>query len=213
MSNPKEFQIRQMSVSDVPDVVRVHLVAFPGFFLSFLGPRFLSLFYEECVRQDQIACVAISQGRLAGFVMGSAHPAQFYAGLVKRRAMRFAVVALPAVIRQPRIALRVARALRKPRDARRTAGTATLMSLGVAPDWHGQGTGRRLVAAFLGEARARGSSRVDLTTDKAGNENANEFYRRLGFVVDREITTPEGRVLNEYAIDLDPRARPADSAR
>ena len=213
MSEPREFEIRRMNVPDVPDVVRVHLVAFPGFFLSFLGPRFLSLFYEECVRLGEIACVAISQGRLAGFVMGSAHPAQFYAGLVKRRALRFAAVALPAVIRQPRIALRVARALSKPRDARRMDGTATLMSLGVAPDRHGQGIGSTLVAAFLAEARARGSSRVDLTTDKVSNEKTNEFYRRLGFVVDREITTPEGRVLNEYAIDLDPRARSPDSAR
>ena len=200
-----------MTVSDVPDVVRVHLVAFPGFFLSFLGPRFLSLFYEECVRQEEIACVAISQGQIAGFVMGSAHPAQFYAGLVKRRAPRFAVVALPAVIRQPRIALRVVRALGKPREARRIDGTATLMSLGVAPDRHGQGVGRGLVAAFLEEARARGSSRVDLTTDKASNEKTNEFYRRSGFVVDREITTPEGRVLNEYAIVLEPPARSPDS--
>ena len=213
MNEPGDIQVRRMAASDVPDVVRVHLTAFPGFFLSFLGPRFLTLYYEECVKQGEIACVAIVRSELAGFVMGSAHPAQFYSGLVKRRAMRFAAVALPAVIKQPRIALRVARALRKPREALRIDGTATLMSLGVAPDRHGQGIGSKLVAAFLAEARARGSSRVDLTTDQARNEETNEFYRRMGFVVEREITTPEGRVLNEYAIDLIPLARSPDSAR
>jgi ribosomal protein S18 acetylase RimI-like enzyme len=213
MNKPADLQILRMAVSDVPDVVRVHLTAFPGFFLSFLGPRFLSLYYEECVKQGEIASVAIIQGQLAGFVMGSAHPAQFYSGLVRRRALRFAAIALPAVIKQPRIALRVARALSKPKDAQRIDGTATLMSLGVAPDRRGQGIGSKLVAAFLAEARARGSSRVDLTTDQAQNEKTNEFYRRMGFVVGREITTPEGRVLNEYAIDLNPLARSPDSVR
>ena len=213
MSESGELHIRRMGVSDVPEVVRVHLIAFPGFFLSFLGPRFLCLYYEECVRHGEIASVAVIQGQLAGFVMGSAHPAQFYSGLVKRRALRFAAVALPAVIKQPQIALRVARALTKPKDARRLDGTATLMSLGVAPDQHGKGIGGKLVAAFLAEARARGSTRVDLTTDKVQNEKTNVFYRRLGFVVDREITTPEGRVLNEYSIDLNPHARPPDPAR
>ena len=213
MSEPRELQIRRMTVSDVPDVVRVHLVAFPGFFLSFLGPRFLSLFYEECVRQEEIACVAVDRGQLRGFRDGERPPGAVLSRPRERRAPRFAAVALPAVIRQPRIALRVVRALSKPKDARRTDGTATLMSLGVAPHRHGQGIGSRLVAAFLAEARARGSSRVDLTTDKVRNEKTNEFYRRLGFIVEREITTPEGRVLNEYAIDLDPRAKTPDSAR
>jgi hypothetical protein len=113
-----------MVASDVPDVVRVHLTAFPGFFLSFLGPRFLSLYYDECVKQEEIASVAIVQGQLAGFVMKCPAGA-FYSGLVKRRALRFAAVALPAVIRQPRIALRVARA-DETADARRIDGTATL---------------------------------------------------------------------------------------
>ena len=36
-----------MKRSDVPDVVRVHLLPSEGFFLSFLGDRFLQLHYES----------------------------------------------------------------------------------------------------------------------------------------------------------------------
>ncbi len=202
MSEHDEITVRRMTLADVPDVVRIHLSAFPGFFLSFLGPHFLRLYYEECASQGEIAFVAVKEGRPAGFVMGSAHPAGFYSRLLARKALNFAAVALPAIVRQPRIAMRVARALRKPGDARRVDGTATLMSLGVEPELHRLGIGRKLVAAFLAEARSLGSSRVDLTTDKFRNDRTNEFYTRMGFAVDREITTPEGRVLNEYAIEL-----------
>src|SRR5204862_7639511 len=39
-------QLRPMRKDDVRDVVRIHLDAFPGFFLSFLGPAFLRLLYR-----------------------------------------------------------------------------------------------------------------------------------------------------------------------
>ena len=76
------------------------------------------------------------------------------------------------------------------------------MSIGIDPAAQGLGAGRALVAAFLAEARRRGSTKVDLTTDKLGNERANAFYRSVGFQVAREIVTPERRVMYEYEIDI-----------
>jgi ribosomal protein S18 acetylase RimI-like enzyme len=76
------------------------------------------------------------------------------------------------------------------------------LSIAVAPEAQGLGAGKALVDAFIEEARRRGATRVDLTTDKAGNERTNSFYCSLGFRVAREIVTPEKRVLNEYEIDV-----------
>ena len=76
------------------------------------------------------------------------------------------------------------------------------MSLGVDPAAQGLGLGKALVLGFLAEAGRRGATAVDLTTDKVDNQGANAFYRGLGFTVARELVTPEGRVLNEYELDL-----------
>jgi ribosomal protein S18 acetylase RimI-like enzyme len=76
------------------------------------------------------------------------------------------------------------------------------MSLAVDPRCQSVGAGRTLVSAFLDEARRRGSTKVDLTTDKIGNDRVNRFYESLGFRVVREVVTPEHRVMNEYEIDL-----------
>ena len=38
--------IRQMERENISRVVEIHLASFPGFFLSFLGARFLSLYYS-----------------------------------------------------------------------------------------------------------------------------------------------------------------------
>lgn len=202
MTRAGEPSVRLMGGEDVPRVVDVHLSAFDGFFLSSLGRRFLALFYAEAIALGEIAFVVEVDGRVVGLVMGSARPGEFFSKLLRRRAFAFARAAVPALIRSPGIALRLARALSKPRDAARPVGTATLMSLGVAPEAQSLGTGRMLVRAFCDEAQRRGAVRVDLTTDKAENERANVFYERLGFRVAREIHTSERRVLNEYEIDL-----------
>ncbi len=194
--------VRRMSAGDVSRAVELHLAAFEGFFLSFLGPRFLRVFYSSAVALGEIALVSEADGRVVGFVMGSTSPGRFFKQLLRTRLIAFALSAAPAVLRRPRIAARVARALVKPKDASKPPGVATLMSLGVDPTAQGLGAGKALVAAFLEDARSRGSTAVDLTTDKVDNERTNAFYRALGFRVAREIVTPERRTLNEYEIDL-----------
>jgi ribosomal protein S18 acetylase RimI-like enzyme len=191
-----------MATADVPRVVEIHLSAFPGFFLSFLGPRFLRLFYSEAVSLDEIALVACERATVVGFVLGSVGPGSFFRALLRRRLFEFAFATIPSMLRRPFASLRIARALAKPKQAAKDMGTATLMSLGVAPASQSLGTGKVLVRSFLEAAAMRGSRRVDLTTDKLDNQRTNDFYAGLGFHVAREIITPERRILNEYEIEL-----------
>ena len=76
------------------------------------------------------------------------------------------------------------------------------MSIAVLPNAQGKGAGKLLVSAFLEESKRRGLSQVNLTTDRNNNEAANHFYQKLGFSLSKSYTTPEGREMNEYAIDL-----------
>jgi glycosyltransferase involved in cell wall biosynthesis/ribosomal protein S18 acetylase RimI-like enzyme len=194
--------IRPMKAVDVQRVVEIHLSSFPGFFLSFLGPRFLRLFYAEAVALNEIALVACDDATVIGFVMGSVGPGMFFRALLGRKLIAFAIASFPAMLRRPSASLRIARALAKPKRATKLKGTATLLSLGVSPSSQRLGAGKALVRSFLEAAARRGSQRVDLTTDKLDNDRTNHFYASLGFQVAREIVTPERRVLNEYEIDL-----------
>ena len=55
----------------------------------------------------------------------------------------------------------------------------------VDPDWMGQGVGRRLVREIVVDARRRRARRVEVIA----NTHALGFYRKVGFVVDREVST------------------------
>jgi glycosyltransferase involved in cell wall biosynthesis/ribosomal protein S18 acetylase RimI-like enzyme len=197
------MNIRAMRMDDCAAVVSVHLRSFQGFFLTFLGSRFLNELYAGILGDPSgIAYVREAEGCLIGFVAGTDHPAGFYQRLLGKRWWRFGLASLPAILKNPRVVLRLFRALSMPKQVTVEKDRGTLMSIAVLPGEQSKGIGRGLVNAFLEEAAKRGLRQVDLTTDKLNNDSVNAFYLRLGFVCSRCFVTAEGREMNEYSIDL-----------
>jgi ribosomal protein S18 acetylase RimI-like enzyme len=195
--------VRVMLYDDISEVVEIHLKSFQGFFLTFLGSRFLYELYTGILDdQSGISFVSFDADLLTGFVAGTSEPVGFYRRLLRRRWWRFALASLIPTLKNPLIIPRLWRALQKPQNVSDQADTGTLMSIAVAPEAQGIGIGQVLVKAFLEEADRRGLKSVDLSTDKLNNDHANRFYHCLGFRCSRAFITPEGREMNEYVITL-----------
>lgn len=196
-------QIRPAKLHDLPPIVDLHMAAFPGFFLTFLGRRFLRMLYRQIIeREIGVLLVAEEDGQLRGLVGGVTRQSGFYRSLVRENLFGFAWASAGAVLRRPTIILRLLRALRRAGEANESASEACLMSLAVHPDSSGQGIGRRLVEAFCEELRRRNCPDICLTTDVEDNEAVNRFYRRLGFGIARRYSTSEGRLMYEYVRPL-----------
>jgi ribosomal protein S18 acetylase RimI-like enzyme len=195
--------IRDMRPADIPAVVEIHLESFSGFFLSFLGPRVLQRLYEG-IRDDPRGLVLVSESAVGidGFVAGVTDQSDFYRRLIKKRALRFALASLGAVIRRPLIIPRLFRALGQSRLSERSAAKASLMSIAVRPGASGKGAGQDLVSAFSAALAARGVREYCLTTDRDDNDRVNRFYMRMGFRLVGTFMTPEGRAMNEYIMAL-----------
>jgi GNAT superfamily N-acetyltransferase len=65
-------------------------------------------------------------------------------------------------------------------------------NVAVRPDQSGKGHGRTLLAHAAKLARSMGRDRLRLYTNKLMAENIS-LYQQLGYVIDREQTTPDGR--------------------
>jgi glycosyltransferase involved in cell wall biosynthesis/GNAT superfamily N-acetyltransferase len=197
------IELHPMWVEDVPAAVRVHLDAFPGFFLSILGPAFLrNLYAGFCSEVDGIGYVATdANGTTLGVVAGTVQPQGFFKRLLLSHWWKFGLSALPAILRDPSCLPRVARALFYRGDAPHNPG-ALLSTIAVTPDAQGHGVGKALIEAFCTEALLRGASRVYLTTDAVGNDAVNHFYTRQGFTLDGAYQTSEGRAMNRYVREL-----------
>lgn len=195
--------IRSAQHTDVDSVVTVHLEAFQGFFLSFLGSAFLRELYKAILADPSgMGYVCEQSQQIVGFVFGTDQPAGFYGRLLRRRWWRFGLASVVPVLRRPSVILRLLRAFRMPQQASHESGVGTLMSIAVSPGMQAKGVGRALVHAFLQEAARRQLKKINLTTDRRDNDPVNHFYEKQGFSMAHSFVTPEGRPMNEYVIEL-----------
>ncbi len=198
-----DISLRQISSADVPECVCIHMQAFRGFFLTFLGEQFLRELYTAIVYDPSgIGFAAGTTEGLLGFVVGTDQPPGLYRRLLRRRWWNFGLASLGALFKHPAILPRLLRAFTMPAQKMEVRNCGTLMSIAVLPEAQGRKIGQMLVTAFLREAARRGLEYVNLTTDRLNNEPVNRFYTRMGFKLLRDYVTPEGRLMNEYIIEL-----------
>lgn len=192
--------VRPLRVNEIPRAVAIHESAFPNFFLTFLGPGFLSLLYRFYIKGDtETALAVILKGQVVGTVLGTTEPKGFYRRLATRYSPLFALAALKSFCRKPSILPRLVRALFYRGDAPYFSGDAALLaSICVDPAVQNAGIGRKLVDSFETEVSKRGINFVYLSTDRHNNEKICSFYEKLGWTVESEFMTPEGRVMSVY---------------
>jgi ribosomal protein S18 acetylase RimI-like enzyme len=208
----KSILVRPSTPAEIDAMVNVHLRSFPGFFLTFLGRKFLKQLYQSILTDPSgIVWIVKEEDCLLGFVAGTLEPAGFYSRLIKGRIWGFASASIRPLLRRPGIFFRLWRALRKPAESKAIQkGTALLMSIAVDPTAQNQGVGKMLTKTFCDECVRQGALRVCLTTDQHGNDQGNRFYARMGFVLTRTFVTQEGRPMNEYVriLSAKPNAAP-----
>ena len=187
-------------------IVPVHIQAFPGFFMTQLGPRFLREYYR-CVldyRKGMVLTESDVNGCL-GFASGFLDPPDFYREL-RRRRLRLGLSACAGIVTHPqRLKTLLVNYGRAGGVASRShePDTAELSSIAVLPIATGRGVGSRLVKKFVEAAGVSGARRVVLTTDAKENRQVNRFYGNLGFEIKRSFEAKPGRLLNEYVLQIE----------
>lgn len=195
--------LHSLKRSDVPQAVDVHMAAFPSFFLTTLGRRFLSeMYYGFVDDEDSIALITRRDTVVTGVVIGTTRPQAFFSRLLRRRWWRFGLAGLVGCLRRPSAVWRLTRAILYRGDAPPGEGYALLSSIAVAPGFQRHGIGKILVQGWIETVRMRGSRAAYLTTDADHNESVNAFYQKSGWLLERSYVTREGRAMNRYVFDF-----------
>lgn len=196
---------RLAKVADIPEIVAIHQAAFPGFFMTLLGPGFLERYYHLVMDfPDSVFWVKQGNTGIEGFVCGFLKPGQFYSDMQRRRWSLLGSV-LARISTHPRLFPRlIASYLQARRSShdQQLEGACELSSIAVAPDAGGRGVGKGLVHAFIEATRGKAHSIV-LTTDASRNDVVNRFYRNVGFNLEGTFERSKGRRLNYYRLSLD----------
>jgi len=189
----------------IPQLVTLHTSAFPGFFLTSLGPRFLRLLYAGFAREPNgISIVAEDDGVIVGFAAGTTVPDVFFGRLLRRQGWRFALAVVPGMLRNPLFVARkcLGALFYRGEQPAGLANAALLSSLAVSPSSGRKGVGQKLVQAFAEEARRQDRSAIYLTTDEVDNERVNRFYAKCGFELLDTFKRPGKRVMNRWVMEF-----------
>lgn len=196
MCGSKGFS-RAATSSDLASVALIHLDAFPGFFLTKLGYKFLHLMYRVFFSNpDGIFVVYESNAsQLLGFAVGTLGSGKKDRWLSLYFIPQFIIAVIPATLREPRIVISrlVARFIASGTPCDLPSDGAILRSIGVLSSARGGGAASVLLYSFEQEALRRGGNHVYLTTDQDNNERAKKFYTRMGYNVIKRFNQHKNR--------------------
>lgn len=193
--------LRQATIVDIDQISGIHIDAFPGFFLTSLGPPFLNRLYRSFITEKGGCCiVAEDEGQIVGFTAGTSVPELFFPKLRKKKLSRFAWAALPGLLKNPFFVIRkcFSALFYKGEPIPELKEAALLSSLAVHPSYSGCGIGGLLVEAFIKKMASVGAASVFLTTDAIENEQVNCFYEKCGFQLKDRFFRPGKRVMNRW---------------
>ena len=196
-------EFRPARASDIQEIVRIHQAAFPEFFMTMLGARFLSHYYRLVLNHPgNIFFIKEGPDGLDGFVSGFLNPAEFYKEMQKKWLGLMGSVVLRTCT-HPWLLPRMFASYREARRSGQTnePGSCELSSIAVLPDRSGQGIGKGLIKVFIEAVQGRAQFIV-LTTDAKKNDIVNDFYRNLGFILVESYERSKGRTLNRYRLFL-----------
>lgn len=176
--------LRRAEKEDLPRIVDIHISAFPGFFLTLLGRRFLMQMYRSFLNNDfSIFVVHDEGGKIDGFAVGLLKEAGGDMRLALRSMFSYAWTLIPAIARNPVLVTRriIVHLMSKRVNLSVPSHGAMLRSIGVAPECRGNGVAPALLKEFERVAQEKGAWEILLTTDADENERAIGFYRKSGY--------------------------------
>ncbi|MBQ7172494.1 MAG: GNAT family N-acetyltransferase [Clostridia bacterium] len=196
------LSIRTVSPSEkelLKKITEIHLATFQGFFLTFMGKRFLRYMYQSYAEHPESGLlVAEENDTPVGFLAYSEAVSNLYRYMFRRHFFPFAWYGFLAALRRPAAFFHILRAFKKPKEAERTEPYVYLASIGVLPEEKSKGIGSSLISTLKERVDFSRFSYIMLETDAENNNAALGFYQKNGFAPAREYETPEGRKMVEF---------------
>jgi hypothetical protein len=163
-------RIHPMNRAHLPGVVRLHTAAMGHSLWARLGPTFLRRIYAALVdHPDFLGWVYVEEGRVRGFIAGTADGPRMMRDTLARHAPRLAVATARGVLRRPAASLPLAETFRYHTLSRSDEGPevrAESMFCSFEPGLRGKKIAGLINKVLFDELAARGHTHVKITTEE-----------------------------------------------
>lgn len=197
-------EVKEISIKDINALVIVHKRAFPDFFLTSLGDRFLSLYYKTVKKNNQgILLGYYRKEKLLGFCAATMVSTSFHSRLIKENLLDYSFIAFRLLFFRPLAIARLYKNLVKKGSSIKDKGNyAELLSIAVDNSCQGEGIGKKLLNELEKIVIERGGDCLSLTTDFEDNAKAQGFYTSIGYKVFYDFVAYPKRKMYRYIKNL-----------
>lgn len=192
-------ELIELKKENAAEITSIHILAFPGFFLTDLGKDVLSVFYAALIQDESTIVWGIKSNKeLVGFFVASTSPVGLYTRIFKKHFFKFFLPLTISFLKNISLLGRMITsfAASKAFDVPK-AYSAALLSICVSPTSSGKGIGKTLLGKLENELVLQGQNGYYLTTDKENNEATNHFYLNNGFQL-HDVFMQGKREMNVY---------------
>lgn len=179
------MEVKVVDKRDINEIVRIHIDAFKGFFLTELGKTFLKKYYSSVLyHPDGILLGCFENGKIIGFCAATKLSRGFNTRLVKANFLKFSFEGIRLFFTRPSALIRLVKNFTKSDETNKDNGEySELLSIGVSVTAQGGGVGKKLITELENYLKDMGAEKLSLTTDFENNEKAVGFYTRMGYNV------------------------------
>lgn len=178
-------RIESIREDEIDIVVHIHEKAFPNFFLTKLGARFLKLYYKSVLNHpDGILLGYYEDSKLVGFCAATTCSSGFHIRLIKDNLFPFALEGTLLIFTNVSALKRLYRNLTKKSSSIKDDGLyAELLSIGVLDTHQGKGIGKKMLCKLERKLLEYGNNKLSLTTDCLHNSSTLKFYTSSGYKI------------------------------
>lgn len=209
MKSEKSLFVRSLTVDDIKEAVNLHIKCFPNSFLSHLGFKFLSLYYQEFVENDGNYGLLVCENKLIiGSLLGTSNSNnEFYSKFYKKNSLKLLFPIFYKVIVDKYLRVNIYgkkkhlfrawesiwKKNKKTGDKKKIANkkNATLQSIYIDPQFRGSGGAKLLIDSFCDNLYLDGIKKVVLSVEN-DNQRAISFYKKCGW---KEMTIKEHEIV------------------
>lgn len=193
------IRVKEIPLSEIKMVVKIHNDAFKDFFLTSLGDNFLTLYYTS-LRKHPLGLLYgyYEADILKGFCAATLQSSNFHKDLIKKNFFAFAQFGIKFLFTNVKILVRLLKNLSKNKNPSKVIDNgkyAELLSIGIFSNMQGQGVGRKLIGELESIIKQNQINMLSLTTDFYSNEKTISFYTSLDYHIYYDfITFPNRRM-------------------
>lgn len=175
------MKVRKISVSDISEISKIHMQAFPNFFLTSLGISFLKTFYKTCIKnKSTIALCVEKNNKILGFCIGTKKSKYYYKKIIVSNIGLYFLEFLVILFSKPKKLVNIILNIEK-KSYDDNGLYSEIISICVNSDFVGLKIGSKLISSFEKEVKINGSNMITLTTDLLDNDNVIRFYKKNGY--------------------------------